>query len=89
MIGLFFGDNKLPLEKATLANLAVDTATFTFSAKINFSINNLLAPIMFTGVAALSGDTQKYFLVPIPLARPSVLIVLKILTPPSKVNRSP
>ena len=51
--------NKLPLEKATFANLAVDTLNESFNDKINFSIKHLEAPIILTGFAALSVETLK------------------------------
>ena len=40
----------------------------------------LLAHIIFTGLAALSVDTQKYLLAPIFLAKLNVLIVFKTFT---------
>ena len=38
--------NRLPFEKATLANLAVETLKFFFLDKINFSIKLFDAPII-------------------------------------------
>ena len=54
------GNMKEPLEKATFANLAVFTGNLSEYEKITSSIIRLLAPIIFTGLAALSVDTQKY-----------------------------
>ena len=54
--------NKLPLEKATFANLAVDTRKLFLFDNISFSIKLFDAPIIFTGLAALSVETlKKYF----------------------------
>ena len=52
----------LPLEKLTLANLAVETKTFFFKSLIlaNFcSIKNLLIPSILEGYTDLSVETEK------------------------------
>ena len=51
-----------PFEKATLANLALDIEILSPSLDRNNSIIFFEAPIKLTGFAALSVETQKYFL---------------------------
>ncbi len=50
---------RLPLEKATLAKRAVLMFSLPAYAIISSSISFLLAPIILTGLAALSVETQK------------------------------
>src|SRR5688500_11028666 len=50
---------RLPLEKATLANLAVVQCILEEKPVMISSINFFVAPMMFTGLAALSVETQK------------------------------
>lgn len=71
---------RLPSEKATLANLAVDTGISSLRRMRKYSIILFDAPIMLTGLAALSVETQKYFLAPAALACAMVLSVLNMLT---------
>ena len=51
-----------PFEKATLANLALDIEILSPSLDRNNSIIFFEAPIKLTGIAALSVETQKYFM---------------------------
>src|SRR5690606_27414699 len=63
-IGCFFSTlllkpcNKEPSENATFANLAVEIVISLLLRIKNISIIRLEAPIIFTGLAALSVDTQ-------------------------------
>ncbi len=50
-----------PSENATLANLAVDTEVVLLSSIRNISMIRFDPPIMFTGFADLSVETQKNF----------------------------
>src|SRR3954469_146200 len=50
-----------PSENATLANRAVDTGIESARRIRNISMMRLDAPIMLTGLEALSVETQKYF----------------------------
>ena len=69
-----------PSEKATLAKRAEETIVELLLLNKNISIMRLLAPIIFTGLAALSVETQNYLLAPLEDDISKVLIVLIIFT---------
>ena len=50
---------RLPFENATLAKRAVETLNLFCRDNISFSISDFEAPIIFTGLAALSVETLK------------------------------
>src|SRR5690606_28739566 len=91
-IGCFFSIrllkpcNNEPSEKATLANRAVEIVISLLLRIKNISIIRFEAPIIFTGFAALSVETQKYFLTPLSIACCNVLSVLKTLTLIIRIN---
>src|SRR5690606_27586093 len=75
-----------PSEKATLANRAVEMGRSRLSRIRNISMIRLLAPIMFTGLAALSVDTQKYLRAPAAFDCAIVATVFSTLTSISRIN---
>src|SRR5690606_19410417 len=72
--------SKEPSEKATFAKRAVDISISLLLRIKNISMIRLEAPIMLTGFAALSVETQKYFFTPLSMDCRMVLSVLKIFT---------
>ncbi len=62
-MGCFFASVD-PSEHATLANQAVEIFISSLARIKNISIIRLEAPIILTGFAALSVETQKYFFCP-------------------------
>src|SRR5690606_23477955 len=56
--------NNEPSEKATFAKRAVEILISLLLRIRNISMIRLEAPIIFTGLAALSVETQKYFFTP-------------------------
>lgn len=77
---------RFPSENATLAKRAVETGNSRLRRIKKYSMMRLLAPIMFTGLAALSVETQKYLCAPRAAACRIVLSVLKMFTSTMRIK---